>query len=484
MHDVDLTKPQAEFFSSKAKATAAVSGFGSGKTQATLYRLASTMMEYPGADMLYAAPTTVLIRDILWPKVHELFPQIGLDYTINKSEGIVHVHGLGKIFCRSMDSPERLVGFEVLDAFLDELDILATDKGLDVFRKCKARMRQKVLHPSLRSIQQFKNSKRKLTKKFKKLRKQLYQADPELISKKGYKKNQMFVSTTPEGFKATYELFKNNPISSSRLVEMSTYSNAHNLPDDYIDDLLESYPPALIKAYLLGKFVNLASDPVWTGYNTEFNNAPNIEPDAMKPLIIGMDFNVGRGCAVVYQWHELPIGHPNNPTSTPFCPETLKTPWRVLVAVKEVVNTMDTPETLITLDEYFPKTVFQKERIVFPDASGKSRKSVNATISDLTLVRDAGYQIKKPNKNSNIKDRVASSNAAYYNAKGETKVYVNKANCPAYNDGLVQQTYNKNGLPNKGEKKGDDITDAGTYPLDYLFPIKRRRIFTEALGGA
>ena len=236
--NIELTPPQSEFYQSTAKATAAVAGFGSGKTQTAMNRMLATMIECPGADMLYSAPTIPLIRDILWAKLHETLPEIGIDYTINKAESIVHLHGLGKIFCRSMDHPERLVGFEVLDAFLDEMDILTTEKALEVFRKVKARCRQKAF--------------RKGTGE--------------------QKKNQQFVTTTPEGFKATYELFKKNPVSGSHLVQMSTYSNAHNLPDDYIDDLLESYPSQLISAYLNGEFVNLVAAPVWSSYNVDRNN--------------------------------------------------------------------------------------------------------------------------------------------------------------------------------------------------------------------
>ena len=141
--DIELTNPQAEFFQSTAKATCAVAGFGSGKTQATVYRMITTMMMYPKADMLYSAPTIPLIRDILWAKLDEFLPEMGLKHTINKSESIVYIHGHGRIFCRSMDNPARLVGFEVLDAFMDELDILTTEKALEVFRKVKARCRQK-----------------------------------------------------------------------------------------------------------------------------------------------------------------------------------------------------------------------------------------------------------------------------------------------------------------------------------------------------
>ena len=443
---VKLTAPQTKFFQSTARNTAAVAGFGSGKTQVTMFRMFSTMIQFPKANMLYTAPTFPLIRDILWAKIEDFLPGLGLKYTINKAEGIVYVHGHGKIFCRSMDAPERIVGLEVLDAFADELDIMSTEKALLVIRKIKARMRQKV----------------KLNKRDR---------------KRKHKKNQLYVSTTPEGYKATYELFKKDPLPDSNLIQMSTYSNPY-LPDGYIDDLKESYPKQLIEAYLNGEFVNLTNAPVWAEYRPELHDINTkdhkfIAPTPEKPLHIGMDFNVNRGCAVVYQRYMLPVGHPNNPTTQPL---------QILVSVDEVIDTQDTPETLEVLAERYPKDVYPK-RIVYPDASGKSRKSVNATISDLTLVADAGFTIKKPNKNPPIKDRVAATNAAFLNSKNVTKLYIQRRATPVLSDAFIKQAYTNNGLPEKGFQKGDDVTDAATYPINYMFPIKRQRIFATTLGG-
>jgi len=455
--EIQLTVPQAEYFQSTAKATAAVAGFGSGKTQATMYRLFTTMMLYPTADMLYSAPTVPLIRDIFWAKLEEFLPQLNLNYHINKSEGIVYVHGHGKIFCRSMDNPDRLVGFEVLDCFLDELDILTTDKALNVYRKCKARMRQKAF-PKTATTKQINQHPSRYRKK-----------------------NQMFVSTTPEGYKATYELFKKNPIKNSHLVKMSTYSNPH-LPDDYIEDLRASYPPQLIEAYLNGEFVNLVASPVWTSYDETANIIINPKTqqyqDIIKkrePLHIGIDFNVGRGCAVIFIQRTLPPNHPNNPTNN-------QQPWPIFIAVDEIYNSFDTPDTIRHLNERYPANLFP-QRIVYPDASGKNRKSVNATISDLTLLTQAKFRIKKPNKNPPIKDRVAATNAALYNSKQETRTYLLKEKTPNLSDALVQQVYDNNGLPKKGESEFDDMTDAFSYPHSYLYPIRRQRMFTSDLGG-
>jgi hypothetical protein len=439
--NVDLTQPQSEFFNSTAKSTCAVAGFGSGKTDVAMFRMISSAIAYPTGDWLYAAPTIPLIRDILWSKLSQFLPMIGLPYSINKSEGIVYLHGLGKIFCRSMDNPDRLVGFEVVDAFMDELDILPKDKALAVYRKIKARCRMKV--PISLSM-------------------------PEL----GYKLNQQWVTTTPEGFRATYELFKKNPAPNTHLVQMSTYSNAHNLPDDYIDDLKASYPTQLIDAYLLGKFVNLNALGVWPSYDPDLNHM-SVELLKNETIHFGQDFNVGRGCMVPYVFRNLPVGHLANPTQSPL---------KIMVTVGEIVDSFDTPDSIRAANEMFPKLDYS--RLVYPDATGNFRKSVNASISDLALMKHAGFRVRTLGKvNPSVKDRIIASNAAFCNAEGVRRVFVDLDKSHHYSEALVQQAYDKNGLPEKGMGKNDDLTDAGTYPINFHFPVRANKMFTSTVGG-
>lgn len=440
--DIELSKPQGEFYQSDAKNTAVVAGFGSGKTEISMFKLVSAALEHPDADFLYAAPTVPLIRDILISKLSTFLPALGIKYNYNKSESIVYLYGYGKIYCRSMMDPDRLVGFEVLHAFLDEVDILPTDKAVLVYQKIKARCRQKVIDP---------------------------------VKTNGspvYVKNQIFVSTTPEGFRGTYELFKKNPAPDTRLIQMSTYSNQKNLPDDYISDLKATYPQQLIDAYLNGIFTNLTSMGVWSEFDREANHLTETIHQG-EELHIGQDFNVGRGCAVVYVFRMLPHDHPKN---------TSKKNLRVMVAVGEIINSFDTPDTIRALNEHYPPSKF-RERLIYPDATGINRKSVNATITDLAVMRHAGFQIKQQNVNPPIKDRVTSANAAFCNGEGIRKLFVDTDKCPVFTEALMQQAYDKNNLPEKGVNSGDDVTDAGTYPVVYHYPVKANKMFHTALGG-
>lgn len=449
--DLNLSQPQFDFCTTNAKSTAMVAGFGSGKTEAALIDMSTTMFQHPGADMLYLAPTFPLIRDIWYPKVESFFDSMNLGYKINRGEHTIHIDGAGCIFCRTMEHPHRIIGFEVLDAYLDELDVLPEEKAMEVWRKTKARCRQKV---------------------------------------KG-KLNQMKVTTTPEGYKATYELFKNNPLPNSQLIHCSTYSNLHNLPDDYIDELMANYPKQLIKAYIMGYFVNLVNMPVWGEYDVDVNTSKVVATDT-EPLTVGMDFNVGRGCAVAYAHRDILVDDTRHPRHQEYLDQiavwtAIRVPptkiqvltknmvlrdipiWETMHSVSEVVDSYDTPDTIRALNEYHPLNPIT----VIPDASGDSRKSVNATTSDIALLKQAGYTVTQNKRNPNIKDRVMATNRMFCNGLEHRSLFVNKAKTPHFSDGLIKQVYDKNGLPEKGAGKKDDITDAGSYPPAYLHPIKK-----------
>ncbi|MFG9861089.1 terminase large subunit domain-containing protein, partial [Pseudomonas aeruginosa] len=64
-------------------------------------------------------------------------------------------------------------------------------------------------------------------------------------------RNRVDVTTTPEGFKFVFQQFvkqlreKPHLQDLYGLVQASTYDNEANLPDDYIDSLMDSYPPQL-----------------------------------------------------------------------------------------------------------------------------------------------------------------------------------------------------------------------------------------------
>ena len=397
---IEANHPQADFLELPHKFRAFVAGFGSGKTYVGSMSQCAHYYQYPKINQGYFAPTYPQIRDIFYPTIDEVAFNMGLKVAIKEGNKEVHFYSgrlyRGTTICRSMERPENIIGFKIGRALVDEIDVMKIDKATLAWNKIIARMRY---------------------------------LDAT---------NGLDVTTTPEGFKFVYQRFKESPTSSYGLIQASTYDNAANLPEDYIQSLLETYPPELISAYLDGQFVNLTSGTVFNAYNRLANRSTEtIQPS--EPLRIGMDFNVTNMSAVVYvmrdkEWH----------------------------AVDELKGIYDTPAMIETIKERFHGHNIR----IYPDASGGSRKTVDASKSDISLLESAGFLVYANASNPLVKDRVIATNMAFT----KRLLYINDQKCPEYAKCMEQLCYDKNGEPDK-KSNLDHLPDAGTYPIAYEMPI-------------
>ena len=296
MHEVVfslISKSQLKLINSEKRFPAFVGGFGSGKTHGLMTRAIKKKLEYPYQDIAYYLPTYDHVSTIGFPFLEEKLANMQIPYisrTGNKPR--IMIENCGQVLFRNMDNPNRIIGYEVGDSFVDEIDTMKHKDAENAWRKLVARNRQ-VKHDG--------------------------------------KPNSVAVATTPEGFKFVYEYWKNKPPSDEyELIKASTYSNRRNLTADYIQDLLDMYPAQLVAAYINGEFVNLASGAVYPDFDRVLNGCDTeIIPGEM--LHIGMDFNVRKGAAVINVLRDN-------------CPH----------AVGELVNTRDTPETISLLKQLYP----------------------------------------------------------------------------------------------------------------------------------
>ena len=424
IEDHELSWPQYQFVMSTAKFPAMIAGYGAGKTEAGVIRALRLKMMYPNQNVGYYLPTYDLIKQIVFPRMEEILSQYGIKYFLNESDKELTIYGMrGRIIFRTMDKPERIIGYEHAHAIVDELDTLKIDKAAEVWRKIVARNRQKTPDGA---------------------------------------RNTIGIATTPEGFRFVYEKWKQKPLNGSQIIKASTRSNAKNLPEDYIETLQDNYPDAMLEAYIEGEFVNMTQGCVYPEFCREKNAAPlgvGIKPG--ETLHIGVDFNVGQMAAVV---HILRDGEP--------------------IAVDEFVGYLDTPALIAAIDARYRThdSLEKKHRIIaYPDATGKNRKSNNAAKSDIALLRQAGFLVLAKNKNPFVRDRVAAVNKAIH--KNDKRLYkVNIDACPHLVEGLEKQAYDKNGEPDKTTGV-DHVNDAAGYFIVYKFPILHGKVLRTKLKG-
>lgn len=417
---IELTKPQFRLVTTEKQFPAMVAGFGAGKTNALMKRCLRLKFAYPEQDVAYYLPTYDLVRTIAFPRFIEELAAIGMfekeHYTLVQSlTPMIRIYDGGNIILRTMDNPGRIVGYEVADSFIDELDTMKEADAKTAWQKILARNRQK---------------------------------------KPDGSKNTIAVGTTPEGFKFVYTRWKKEPPSAEyELIKASTYSNKRNLPETYIDDLIADYPSNLIAAYLDGEFVNLTSGAVYPEFDRVLNGSSEVIRLG-EALHIGMDFNVGNMSAVVFVQRE---GDPH--------------------AVAELTKLLDTPAMIAALKLRFPSHAI----FVYPDASGASRKSNNASVSDIALLQQAGFTVLNNASNPAVKDRVLSMNRMI-NAGGKRRLRVNADACPSFVESLEKQAYDKNGEPDKTSGL-DHTNDAGGYFVCYRFPVLGNRVVRVKIAG-
>ncbi len=325
MARVKFTPAQESFVLSQATFPAFCGGFGSGKSAAAIARAVRLLRYFPTCDVAYYLPTYGLVEDIAYQRFPTLFEEKGTPYRLNRQTATLHI-GKQRLLFRTMDNPDRIVGYEVAHSILDELDTLPIDKARNVWNKVIARNRQKA------------------------------------ITNKGrVARNTVAVATTPEGFRFVYERWVKLGGPGYELYRARTMENAANLPDGYIDNLRNTYPSNLLAAYLDGEFVNLTAGSVYPEFDRVLNGSTETIRDK-EPLHIGMDFNVEHMAAVVFVLRD---GDPH--------------------AVAEVTGVFDTPAMIrILADRYKGHAIY-----VYPDASGRNRKSVNASESDIALLRQS-----------------------------------------------------------------------------------------------
>jgi hypothetical protein len=390
------------------KFNAYVGGFGSGKTFVGCLDLLIFFSKHPGTRQGYFGPTYPSIRDIFFPTFEEAAELMGFTVDIKESNKEVHVYR-GRAYYGTVICRSMEKPNTIVGFKISR----ALVDEIDTLPKAKADNAWNKIIARLR-----------------------LKIDGVI--------NGIGVTTTPEGFLFVYDKFAKNPSESYSMVQASTYENAQYLPDDYIPSLRESYPDNLIDAYLNGQFVNLTSGTIYIQFDRLLSASTEIET-AHEPLFIGMDFNVANMSAVVH------VKRDDGP-----------------VAIDELIGLYDTPDMIRAIKERYPQ--LGRSINIYPDASGNSRKTVNASETDIGLLRAAGFTVHVNGSNPSVKDRINSVNAALCNAEGDRIYKVNTARCPVTAENLEQQVYTEAGDPDKTQGK-DHTNDALGYFISYDYPI-------------
>lgn len=432
---ISLNQKQMNFLKADKPNTGFVAGLGSGKSFVSTLKTIQKKMQFKNCTVAYYLPTYGLIRDIAFDKFPTMLSEMGYKYTLNKSDKEIHIDGYGKIIFRSMDNPSNIVGYETFYTLIDECDILNQDKMTTAYEKILGRNRQ-IIQVEDEDI--------------------LNNWHIPMIPPAGtewhedlkflYWVNQMDIVGTPEGFKFFYKRYvKEFNSKTDILVKASTYDNKH-LPPSYIKGLEQQYPPNLLKAYLNGEFVNLNSANVYSYFDREIHHK-SVELNEYEAIHCGQDFNVFGCITTVFIIR-------NN----------------ISYQIDEI-SSNDTYGIVNNINQRYAGRVIN----IYPDASGNANKT-NATKTDISILRDAGFNVYAKSKNPRVQDRVNSVQGLL----SHNKIFIDTHKCPKTTEALEQLAYDDNGEPEKYSGGGtiDDYTDSFGYFVHYNFPLTGRNVST------
>jgi len=409
---------QVTYANSMEKFQAMVGGFGSGKSQASVFRTLHLAKVRDKCVMLQVAPTYSLLSDVNIPDYEDILSKYRIKYDYNKqNKKIVFNQGSlnAEVWFRSADRPERIVGFDVTDFQIDEYDILTPSKQKELWRKIIARAR-------------------------------------------GCDNTTGGVTTTPEGFRETYELFEKNKIGP--LTRAKTTDNIF-LPQDYIDTLYDQYDEQLVKQYINGEFVNINGMQAYYSFSRDKNHLSNSDFEklfersiAESPIIsIGMDFNVKKMCAEcfihvsdkrhIHFFDEIILPHPTN---------------------SDITQTQKMCD--IIKDKFSGKQIN-----VYPDASGRHRET-SSIDSDIAILEKNDFRVYANRSNPSVRDRLNATNTML----GKSRITVDTARCTDLTEDCDKCERDKYGDIDKKDEDRTHSSDAGSYAVVYLYPINHGRM--------
>jgi len=248
---------------------------------------------------------------------------------------------------------------------------------------------------------------------------------------------RLYIVTTPEGYRYTYKLFIEE--RRGELIRAKTTDNPH-LPPGYLNLLRSQYDERLLAQYMNGEFVNLAGNAAYYAFDRD----RHVIDDAPVPpgeLVGGMDFNVD--------------------------PMTATIGWQqdgVLTWADEVwLRGGHTQRICEVLRERWPGW----DITVCPDMTGIRRTTASAGLSDIAILKQAGFRILG-STNPLVRDRLNTVN----NALACNRLRVMKR-CTHLIRDLEQVVRDDHGDLDKSQADLTHISDAMGYAVCRLLPLSQ-----------
>ena len=263
---------------------------------------------------------------------------------------------------------------------------------------------------------------------------------PSLSDRQG---GALFIGT-PRGRNHFYDLYgKGVDGDDGWSAHQYTTIEGGNVPSAEIESAKADLDERTFQQEYLAAFVNY-SGVIYYGFKREESVARHT--DDIGVIHIGMDFNIDPMSAVLMSRH-----------------------GDTLHVFDEIVLFGSNTDEMV--DEIRQRYGRQSRVIIYPDPASRQRKTSAGGRTDLSILQNAGFEVRAKTAHSQIRDRINAVNARLCSSDGKRRLYVDPK-CKKVIESLERHTY-KEGT-SQPEKDGfDHMNDALGYAVDYLFPIKK-----------
>jgi phage terminase large subunit len=187
------------------------------------------------------------------------------------------------------------------------------------------------------------------------------------------------------------------------------------------------------------------SNQCYYAFDREKNVIPFTAP-LPKVIYCGFDFNVGMMSVSIFARN-----------------------GNVIHAFDEIaLMSSNTEEAVEELKNRYPT----QRIIAYPDPAGAQRKTSASGKTDITIIRNAGIEVKVPHAHNPVRDGINAVNSKLCNSKGERTFFIDPK-CKQTINSLAKYSYKEGtSIPDK-DGINDHFSDSIRYYIDYDFPIKR-----------
>lgn len=195
----------------------------------------------------------------------------------------------------------------------------------------------------------------------------------------------------------------------------------------------------------MASFVNYAGQ-IYYNFDRKENVMDNYVPDTNE-IHIGMDFNIDPMSAVISELKG------NN----------------IYVYDEIVIYSSNTDEMVQEIRNRFK----DKHIFIYPDPASKQRKTSAGGVTDLAILKNAGFNIRVRNNHPLIRDRINAVNTKLKNGVGDRTLFIaNK--CKTMLKSIERQIYKEGTTVPDKDNNYDHMNDALGYLVEYLYPVKRQ----------